>query len=156
MFLEKKDRHGIIILNVVPLIDISAMIIIFLVLGSIFSESSIVIPRDVFLPTSDNKEDLVQAPQISVSKESGVELNIFNKITVPLKDFSEERESSALQQLKARIKEYISKLSEDQKKQGILVNFIADKATPYKEVFDVIKFFRESGFQSILFVAQGK
>jgi len=153
MFFNRRERREILVLNVIPLIDISAMIIIFLVMGSVFGETSILIPPGVFLPKSNNKEQLLNAPQVTISK--GKVTFTLIKEELAIEDFSAVGTLPKISQLKAQIKNYISKLPKEDLKQGVVLNIVATKTEKYKNLFDVLKVFRESGFQSILFLSQG-
>lgn len=155
MFFKKAARRSIIVLNVVPLIDISAMIIIFLIMGAIFGDSSVNVPTDIILPRSDNKEQVNNAPQVSISGGK-VQFNLMPNISFSESDFNIKNNSESIVLLKERIKKYIEQLPISEKSQGVLLNIVADKMTPYKLVYDVLSVFRSAGFQSILFVAEGK
>ena len=48
------------------------------------------------------------------------------------------------------------KIPDEDKKSGILLNFLADAAVDYKTTFEVSKYFRNIGFQNILYVAEGE
>jgi biopolymer transport protein ExbD len=151
MFFEKNVRREIIPLNLVALIDISAMIIIFLVMGAIFGESSVVIPKEMFLPKSVNKETLENAPQVILSGNKVIAYFIGEEIS--LEEFHQGQVS---EKHKDSVKRYLAAISPKVKKAGVLLNFVADQSTPYRDVFDVIRFYREIGFHSVLFVARGK
>ncbi len=151
MFLRKPARKYLISLNLTALIDVTALIIIFLIMGSIFGESSIVIPNPLQIPKSENKELVEAAPQIILLQKE-VQVSFVNQ-KIPLANFED---SEKLKSLKQMVQAYIRDMPERSKKSGALLNVIADKKKPYKELFDVIRFFREAGFQSILFVAQGE
>lgn len=142
------------VLNVVALIDVSSILIIFLVMGTVFGESSVVPPADMEMPRSSNKDSVTNAPQVTIMNDSVVTTLFGDKI--PLAAFRGTiEESPVLQKLQDQIKKYIETMPVDLKRSGTLINVVADRRAPYKNIFDVIKFYRQAGFESILFVAQG-
>ena len=152
MFFKKNHRRHLLALNLVALIDISAMIIIFLIMGSVFGESSVQFPEDVKLPKSDNNESVEVAPQVVLHKNN-VRVE-FLKQNVSLSQYLEGREPS--ENHERDVKRYIASIPAELRKSGILLNFVADENTPYEHIFQVIRFYRKAGFQSVLFIAQGK
>lgn len=154
MFLQKKPRREIVMLNVIPLIDISSMIIIFLIMGTIFGESSIEVPNGLKVPKSEHKDTVSNAPRIILSKDS-VQVAFLEDIQIELNDFRDEDSPKMKAQVK-KISDYVKNIPTEQKKGGVLLNVVADETTPYRDIFDVVAVFRKAGFDSILFVAMGK
>lgn len=153
MFFEKRVPRPVITLNVVPLIDICSLIIIFLILGTVFGESSVGIPKSVDVPTSISKESVENAPSVAI-EESKV-TTTFEIPPVELKDLLNEKSEARKVYVKA-LKDFVAKVPAKDRQSGLLLNVIADRRTPYQVIFDVISVFREAGFQSMLFVARGK
>lgn len=153
MFFEKKPRKPIMTLNVTALIDICALLIIFLIMGTVFGESSIFIPNGVVIPKSFSKETVENAPKVTIT-QSGVMSSIQND-PVPLEWFKEEVPRPEMLAFKEKTKSYVNKIPAAARKSGVLLNVIADQNAPYKDIFSVVRVFREAGFQSVLFVARG-
>lgn len=152
MFFEKKRRRGLIALNVVALIDICSLIIIFMLLGSVFGESSVNIPSGMGIPKSVSKETVENAPSFTI-----IENEVRTSFGVPPINLDAFRkQTDELKTYKGLLKQFVDSIPPDGRQAGVLINVIADKTTPYSDIFDVIKVFRESGFQSMLFIAQGK
>lgn len=156
MFLEKKSRRSQIGLNVTAMIDVCAMIIIFLVMGTYFGESSIVVPDSVVIPKSISKESVENAPRLVIS-DKDVSAD-FLPAPIPLDLFhaAAGADNAELNRNKAILKAFVAAIPAEARRSGVLLNIIAGRATPYRDIFDVVSFFRSSGFQSMLFVAQGK
>ncbi len=155
MFATRVTRKPVINLNVIPLIDICALTIIFLVMEAYFGESSVVVPKDMEIPKSVSKETLNNAPMLIID-DSTVTAS-FLGASAPLAAFEDQRGGKApgLKELRRQAKAYVAQLPPEAKTSGVLLNVIADKKTPYKNIFDVVAVFREAGFHSMLFVARG-
>lgn len=153
MFLAKKQRREIIQLNVIPLIDISSMIIIFLIMGTIFGESSISLPKNLFLPKSESKDLVTNALQVVITNNE-VDTKFLN-LKLPITTFytGEKQKESNIKEL---LKDYVKKLPAQSKDGSLLLNVVADWQVNYKTIYDVVKVFRESGFESVLFVTVGE
>jgi biopolymer transport protein ExbD len=141
-------------LNVIPLIDICALTIIFMVMEAFFGESSIVIPKDIEVPKSASKESIENAPRVVI--ENSMVIASFLKEPIPLAWFDPAAGTRPeLADVREKIKQFVEKVPVEARKSGVLLNVIADERAPYKTIFDVIAVFRESGFHSMLFVARG-
>jgi biopolymer transport protein ExbD len=145
----KKD---IIVLNLTSMIDISAIIIIFLVMGTVFGTSAIEPPADMKFPKSFNKEMIENAPQIIVT-DTIVEVPFLHR-QIELVNILEDR-TEKLKVIQAELRNYIEAIPSEVRGSGVLLNLLADKKTSYKTIYDVSSFFREVGFESMLFVAEG-
>lgn len=156
MFLKKKHKREIINLNVIPLIDISSMIIIFLLMGAIFGETSIDVPMWLNVPKSENNENIESAPRVIIYKDT-VQISFLNEQKMNIDAFRPKNLNSAnLLTLVENVKSYIAKIPNQSRQAGVLLNVVADETTSYKDIFDVVAVFRKAGFESILFVALGK
>ncbi len=145
-------KKGTIILNLTSMIDVSAIIIIFLVMGTVFGPSAIEAPPEIKFPKSFNKDIVDNAPQVII-KADKIDITFLHR-DVELNYVLDNNEEK-LKVLKAEIKNYIENMPESARAGGILLNIIADKAAPYKVIYEVSSFFRQNGFQSMLFVAEG-
>ncbi len=152
MFLKPQKRKTIIPLNVIPLIDICSIIIIFFVMDSFFGTSSIVVPEPLTLPRSVSEENVDNATTLIVLKDSvqfepfgqNYSLSIFKNLNHP-----------ELIKIREKIRKFVAAIPPENRGSGVLLNFVADRSSPYEDIFNVIKIFREEGFESILFVAEG-
>lgn len=148
-----KKKNKVIVLNLTSMIDICAILIIFLVMGTVIGQEDIMIPLGFKFPKSLNKEILENAPQVIVFN-SEVDLKFLKK-KIPL-SILQSGDATQREQLQNEIQSYINNIPSKIKASGILLNLVADGHIPYNVIFDVSKFFRENGFQSILFVAEGQ
>lgn len=147
-----KGKKSGIVLNLTSMIDVCAIIIIFLVLGTVFGVSSVEAPADLKLPKSYNKDMVENAPQIIIRKDK-VDI-LFLHRNIDLVNITENKEEK-LKVLNAEIKKYIEEMSTQAKSSGVLLNIISDKMIDYKTIYDVSNYFRSAGFQSMLYVAEG-
>lgn len=156
MFLKKRHKREIINLNVIPLIDISSMIIIFLLMGAIFGETSIDVPLWVNVPKSENNENIESAPRVIISKDT-VQISFLGEKKMQIDAFRPDNLNSAsLLTTIDETKKFISKIPNQSRQAGVLLNLVADETANYRDIFDVIAVFRKAGFESVLFVAMGK
>lgn len=158
---KKKKRRSIVGLQLAPLIDIFVLIIIFLIKGTVMSGASINPPADLKPAISKSPEGVEPAAQVYVSL-SEVHFALINE-TINLQEFSKQIQENTVEKLSGhsadianKLKNFLLKIPDSEKKSGILMNFLADAAVDYKTVFEISKFCRELGFQNILFVAQGE
>lgn len=159
IFIKKKKRT-MAGLQLAPLIDIFVLIIIFLIKGTVMSNASITPPADLTPAKSKSPEGLEPAGQVYISTKE-VMFSMISE-TISLTELSQQIETNTpsamtgkAAQISRKLKSYIQDLSEQEKKSGVLVNFLADAGTEYKTVFEIAKYCRQIGFQNILFVAQG-
>src|SRR3954463_3161754 len=66
LLLPKKHRRHPIELQLTAMIDIFAMLIIFLIKGTVFGAVDVVIPEGLLLPLSSSKETVEPAQQVIV------------------------------------------------------------------------------------------
>ena len=65
-FIKMKRREPMS-LQLTAMIDIFSMIVIFLIMGTAFGTSDVILPKDFLLPHSNSKEDAETAPQLVIS-----------------------------------------------------------------------------------------
>ncbi|MFN8848038.1 MAG: hypothetical protein ACK5W9_14390, partial [Bdellovibrionales bacterium] len=114
-------------------------------------ESAIVLPPGVELAQSQSKEASQVAPQVIISRES-VTFKMIEK-TRSIEELSKD-EISTLEPLIGDFKKYL--LANQNVEGSDLVNIIGDSSTNYRVIYNVVKLLRTSGFQSMLFVAEGE
>lgn len=169
LYSKRPEKEGME-LQLTAMIDIFSMIVIFLILGSVFGASEMVIPSGMTIPQSVSHESADTAPRLVISAD-GVNLSVVEG-TYPLDGFrgasaGDEAGGGAAvanaalrqqlrQQLKQQIDQYIARIPEADRAKKLLLNVIADQNAPYRDVFDVVKYFREAGFGTLLFVAEGE
>lgn len=139
-------------LQLAPLIDIFTLIIVFLLMSTVLGGVSIVFPPSMKSAKSVSTESVEAAPQVVINQQE-VHIPILNRV-IPLSVFKKQ-DPSELQALKSQVEAYIKNVDNESKGSVVNVNLLADAATPYSDVFDVVKALRKSGFQSVLFIAEG-
>jgi biopolymer transport protein ExbD len=149
-FEQEKKRKNVITLQLAPMIDVFVLIIVFLLKGTILEETAITKPAGVNLAQSMSKERSEAAPQVIIS-ENKVEFRMINE-TRPLAQFNDDNFNPQDPVFQA-FKKYISDNRDVESSNHI--NVISDRAMPYRIVYNVVKVLRVSGFQSMLFVAEG-
>lgn len=150
-FEGEKKRKKVITLQLAPMIDVFVLIIVFLIKGTILEETAISKPEGVNLAQSISKEQSEAAPQVIISNEK-VEFRMINEVR-PLSEFRED-DFNPRDPVFAAFKKYIEENKSVESSNHI--NVISDRSTPYKTVYNVVKILRISGFQSLLFVAEGE
>lgn len=167
----KKHRREPLELQLTAMIDIFTMIVIFLVMGTVIGVADVTVPKGAKLPKSSSVESLDAAPQVIFNTQdtpngkitTTIELKAFSaemKAFPPIavEDFRprmDDGKNAKIEDLKVALRKTISRLSSEQRKGGVLLNVVADQATSYRDLYDVVKVFREAGFESLLFVASG-
>lgn len=152
----RKHRRKPLELQLTAMIDIFSMIVIFLILGTVFGAAEIILPKDLALPKSVSKEGLESAPRLVIQRDR-VTTSISDE-TLGVEIFRGEGASnhSSVIAVKDKIKKYFASRPASEKGKSAYLNVIADAETPYRDIFDVIKVFREAGFDTLLFVATGE
>ncbi len=152
--LGKRSRRAGLELQLTAMVDIFSIMVIFLIKGTVFGASDLFIPEGVKLPESISKESAESAPQVAIT-DIDVSISVFPE-KIELAAFRSLEATPKVAKLKVKLKEYVSKLPKDAKKSGVLLNVMADRRAPYQDVYDVVRVFRESGFETLLFIATGK
>ncbi|OFZ56636.1 MAG: hypothetical protein A2428_05285 [Bdellovibrionales bacterium RIFOXYC1_FULL_54_43] len=143
-------------LQLTAMIDIFSMIVIFLILGSVFGASEMVVPEGMEIPRSISKEGAESAPRVTITREF-VQISFLSGV-YPIQTFQTDpvTVTSEITRLENEIRGYVQRLPAEAKTSGVLLNVIADRETPYENIFNVVKIFRKSGFETLLFVAAGE
>ncbi|MCM2280051.1 MAG: biopolymer transporter ExbD [Oligoflexia bacterium] len=151
--MQRRHRREGLELQLTAMIDIFSMIVIFLIFGTVFGAAELVIPSGMSMPRSISKEGVESAPRVVIGKDY-VQAS-FLKENIPLATFKGEQ-ARTLASFRDAAKDYVKSLPKDAKGSGALLNVIADQETPYEDIFGVVRVFRESGFEAMLFVALGE
>jgi len=149
---ERPPRKEPISLQLTAMIDVFSMIVIFLILGTVFGASEVVLPGGIKLPSSISKEGMDTAPRIVIHK--GKVTSNFFKDTYDLARFQAPEGSAVLSALQKELKQYAKPLTSGEGPK--LLSTIADRETEYQEVFSVVRVFRLAGFETLMFVATGE
>ena len=140
-------------LQLAPMIDIFTLIIVFLLQSTVIGTTSVTFPPDLNPPQSKSVEDLENSPSVEIYSDR-VEFKPSNT-KIPVEVFLNDS-GKKLESEKAAIQSYLQKSGDIQKTETNHLNVIADRSTNYELIFQVVKFFKESGFHSVLFIAQGE
>ena len=152
--MPKRTHRRLFELQLTAMIDIFSMIIIFLIKGTMFGVSDIAVPEGVRLPQSFSKESVESAPQVMIAQKQ-VRFS-FREGAIPIEAFANDRgEDPRMGSLRQELKTYVNQLSGVARSSGALLNVIADRETPYRDVFNTVRVMRQSGFEAMLFVAMG-
>lgn len=152
MNFKRPRRREVERIQLTPLIDVFTLLIIFLIVGTVFAKSDIVIPKGLGLPLSMSKEGMDSAPRL-VIQEDEVLLSFLNDKKVRLDVF--RGHGAETEGLGQEVSRYVQELKPQAKSSGVLVNLVCDRATPYKDVYAVVEKLRIWGIESVLFVAEG-
>jgi biopolymer transport protein ExbD len=148
-----RNRSELVQPQLTAMIDVCALLIIFLIAGSVFGASSLVLPGNIALPHSLIQEAILAAPQVSILPEGTVKVS-FSGNEYPVAAFrGGTMVDPRLEPLRTEISAFLSSL-EAGIHTGTIINVIADKHTPYYMVYDVVQVFRKNGFQSVLFISE--
>lgn len=154
MKFEKKHRREPSEPQLAAMIDVFSILIIFLIAGTAMDSSIINIPADLFLAETTSKATSVNAPQATL--KNGILVINFINTEVSLIDI--ENDSEKIKEVGVKLKNYLTnveinnknKITDIQSLQSI--NLLADKDTPYKQIFTTMKYFRGYGFQNTILV----
>lgn len=150
-FDRDKKRVKVIALQLAPMIDIFVLIIVFLLKGTILESTAIDKPEDIKLAQSISREQSEVAPQV-----------IITPTAVMFKMVNQERSINTYNQNELDVRDPIisdfkNYIETNKDIEGALhINVISDQSISYKVVYNVVSLLRVSGFQSMLFVAEGE
>ena len=154
MQMPKKHRREPIELQLTAMIDIFAMLIIFLIKGTVFGNVDVHFPETLALPKSVSKESVEPGPEVIIEGDQ-VQVTFLNQ-NIRLAAFQDPTGSSPeIIKLHQQLRNSLTTPSPKGKHKSKTLNFVADRETPYNQLFDVMKVFRESGYESVLLIATG-
>lgn len=151
-FSETRRRH-VGQLQLASMIDIFTLIIVFLMKGTVLGGVSINFPANFLAPQSSSTEALEAAPQVVIFEDE-VEMNMIHE-KFPMKIFTVGNEAQE-RVVNAKLVKYLKDLAPENKLAMSQVNVLADAKAPYENVFAVVRFLREAGYTSMLFIAHGE
>jgi len=135
------------------MIDVFSILIIFLIAGTVMGTTSIALPEGLQPPKSRSNETPTTAPQLTVYDDQ-VTLGFVDK-RFPLQAFLVENSNEAeIERFRSEVKKFL--IENDGRPEAEAINFVTDRATPYRSIFEVVKRVREAGFKSILFVSKAQ
>lgn len=149
-----RRRRDPLELQLTAMIDIFSMIVIFLIMGTVFGASEIIIPPGLSVPLSRSSEGVESAPRLVISADK-VSFSGFSK-EYRLDSFRPGSASPEAADLRDRAKAYLARQTKGAGHAVGMVNVIADRNMPYRDLFEVVKVMREAGFGAMLFVAVGE
>jgi biopolymer transport protein ExbD len=154
-WIPKRRRRTVLELQLTAMIDIFSMIVIFLIFGTVFGATELPIPRGLRVPTSFSDENVSRAPRLVIGSRE-VRTSISQEpLSIDL--FRPNRsEDLRIAKLKEKLKDYVAGLPQETRDSGVLLNVIADREAPYRDIYDVITVFRQAGFEALVFVASGE
>jgi biopolymer transport protein ExbD len=145
MIPKRPKRREPLELQLTAMIDIFAMLVIFLLKSTVFGAVDVQVPQDMKLPDSMSKESIETSPKVIINGDR-VEASFLAQTTVRVEDVSS---------LKPAIQKYITELPKDSGAQASTLSVLADKEVPYRKIYDVVRVFREAGFGNVMFIANG-
>lgn len=140
-------------LQLAPMIDIFTLIIVFLLQSTVIGTTSVAFPPDLNPPQSQSVEDLENSPIVEIHTDY-VEFKP-SQTKIALNAFLNSSGTELIGE-KSKIQNYLKRQGTIQHNEFSHLNVIADRATNYEVIYTVVKFFKDAGFQSVLFIAQGE
>jgi biopolymer transport protein ExbD len=147
-----QKRKSVILLQLAPMIDIFVLVIVFLLKGTVLTETAVSSPELVEVAKSESREVTELAPEVYIT-ESDVEFRMIQE-RVPLAEILKE-ELDLRDPRIAKFKEYLAGALAADGNTHLHVNIVADYRTSYKAIFHVVRLLRVAGFKAMLFVAEG-
>jgi biopolymer transport protein ExbD len=152
----RRRKRPPINLPLTAMIDIFSLMVIFLIKGTVFGAVD-VSTAGIKLPISISKESIESAPQVLISTEKVKIPSVGGEFPLELfRPGSSGDGSAEAATLKLQLKAFVANMPREAKTSGVLLNVVADKSIPYQNIFDTVKFFRDCGFETLLFVATGE
>ncbi len=147
MFVPKRRREPTQP-NLTPMMDVLTIITLFLISLAEFGPSSLEVLPDILLPFSRLRSDVESASQVVLGPQ-GVSAKFLDQ-TYPLNLFS-PRQGSPINatDFKVKLQSHYRSLLGTTKPDNVVLNIVADRATPYQSIYDVVRTLRESGFQRL-------
>ncbi len=146
-------RRGPLRLQLAPMIDIFTLLIVFLLKSTVVADISIIFPSELEAPKSFSKESLETFPEVLVYTDR-VEMPFIGE-KFQLSQLGELNEGQ-LNKIRGKVQAYIRSAVGESKQNVININILSSRENSYKNIFESVKFLRQIGFQSVLFIAEGE
>lgn len=146
-------RRGPLRLQLAPMIDIFTLLIVFLLKSTVVADISIIFPSELVAPKSFSKESLETFPEVFVYSDR-IEMPFLGE-----KHSLEKLENindSELKKIKAKVEAYVRSATGESKQNVININVLSSRENSYKNIYESVKFLRQIGFQTVLFIAEGE
>lgn len=156
MNFEKHHRQEPTEPQLATMIDVFSILIIFLIAGTAMDSSVLNIPVDITLPSTQSKATSLNAPQVTL--QSGRLVMNFIQEEIELKEMLSETKTEKFILVKTKLDQYLEKVKKNSHKNKAdlqllqSINLVADRETPYVDVYSTIKAFRNLGFQNTILV----
>lgn len=147
-----KKRKGVIYLQLAPMIDIFVLVIVFLLKGTVLTETAVTSPELVEVAKSESREVTELAPEVYIT-EKDVEFRMIQE-KIPLAEILKDELDMSDPKI-AKFKGYIEGSRTVDGNTLMHVNIVADYRTSYKAIFHVVRLLRVAGFKAMLFIAEG-
>ena len=146
-------RRSTLRLQLAPMIDIFMLLIVFLLKSTVVADISIIFPGELVAPKSLSQESLETFPEVFVFNDR-IELPFIDE-KHPLASL-EEMGSAELKKIRTKVEAYVRSAEGESKQNVVNVNILSSRENNYKNIFESVKFLRQIGFQSVLFIAEGE
>lgn len=148
-----KRRRQEIQLLMTPMVDIFTILVIFIIKGSVFSQTQVTIPDQVRVPLSKNNEGLDDTLKVTVfGDQIRLHDEVFPIAIVSQNNAFHPRRSALLEKLHAHFDKWL--------KQGLpqasTVQLIADRRTPYALIYETSEFLRIAGASRVILVTEAR
>lgn len=146
-------RRGPLRLQLAPMIDIFTLLIVFLLKSTVVADISIIFPSELVAPKSFSKESLETFPEVFVYQDR-VEMPFIGE-KIPLAQLDDLNQAQ-LSKIKSKVDAYIRSAAGESKQNVVNINILSSRDNSYKNIYESVKFLRQIGFQSVLFIAEGE
>lgn len=157
MLIINKKRREPVEPQLATMIDVFSILIIFLIAGAVADSNLTTIPIDLSLGLSKSKESINSAPQVTYQKKT-ITID-FIKESILIDEIS-NKNSSKFIAIKNKIEKY--RIKKDEKDNNVKLsslasfNLVADKNTDYIEIYSIINFMKQFGFENAILMANPK
>lgn len=147
-----KKRKSVIILQLAPMIDIFVLVIVFLLKGTVLTESVVSTPELVEVAKSESREVTEIAPEVYIT-QTEIDFRMLGE-KVPISRVMDD-EVNLNDPLIEKCRQYLALSKSSVGNTLMHINLVADYRTNYKTLFHVVRLLRVAGFKAMLFIAEG-
>lgn len=150
-FEGSKKRKSVIVLQLAPMIDIFVLVIVFLLKGTVMSETVISTPDIVEFAKSESRETTEIAPEVYISQTEVDFRMIEHRMSIYeiLRDELDPKDP-----VFDKFREFNASNPEMSGNTLMHINVVADYRTNYKTLYHVVRLLRQAGFKAMLFIAE--